>query len=350
MYPNVPSCRNCRPAMTLTSSILPTQAEWLHLFRALLRESSYLPDPIARKYMRRYVVSSYRNYVPKYPKAEVEVTPQRQIRLRRRAKKTLSVLERANEGYNKPLERVLLLSYGRIGERRRELLQPLTAQPIPSDDAAVKSLSTKFSDRWEPPPTLMALLKNQARHRHVALSKLRPQFKQFRPLIPKENTWGRPTPWKRRKNIRRKWYAKALDSVYPPLPSQEWELLQGLVNGTVPWSLPKRRKAPERKETPPGSPPILHPEFLVTGPKKGFTFQRWSRGRPHIITSRFMQRVWNRISVLCPAMTWEPSQETWNIQWGSAKAGLPLALEQKKSSSLFNGVDSKGKTVKSSES
>lgn len=335
--------------MTLTSSILPTRAEWLHLFRALLRESSYLPDPIARSYMRQYVVSSYRVYVPKYPKAEVQVTPLRQIRLRRRAKKTLSVLDRANQGYSKSLDRVLLLSYGRIGARRRELLQPLTTLPTPSDDTAVNSVSSKYTDRWEPPPTLMALLKSQVRQRQIGLCKLRPHFKLFTPPIPKENIWGRPTPWKRRKNIRQKWYAKTLDSVYPPLPAQEWELLQGLANGTISWSPTKRRKAPERKTTSPENPGTLHPEFLVTGPKKGFTFEPWTRGRPHIITSRFMQRAWNRISVLCPAMTWDSSRENWDIQWGSTKPRLPLALEQTKGSPLFNGVDSKGKIVRSSE-
>ena len=336
--------------MTLTSSVLPQKTEWLHLFRALLRQSSYLPDPIAKNYMRQYVVSSYRNYAPKHPKAKVEVPPRRQIRLRRRGRKMLSVLERANQGYTKPLERVLLLSYGRIGKRRRELLQPLVAQPIPEDDAAVKNLPAKFSDQWEPPPTLLALLKNQMKQGPINSAKLRPRFKKPHPSIPKENIWGRPTPFRRRKNIRKEWYAKALDSVYPPLPGQEWELLQGLANGTIPWSPAKRRRAPETKDMPPEYPRNLDPEFLVTGPKKGFTFERVLRGRPHTITSRFMQRVWSRITVLCPTMTWEPSRESWNIKWGSSSFGPSPAVEQAKTSSIFDGVDSRGKILRSSKS
>lgn len=300
--------------------------------------------------MRQYIVSSYRDHAPKYSAVKDDITPQRQVRLRHRAKKTLSVLTRANQGYSKPLDRVLLLSYGRIGKRRRQLLHPLVAQPVPSDDTAVKNLSAKFSDDWKPPPTLMALLKDQARQRHIGQCKLRPHLRLFQPPIPKENSWGRPIPWKRRKNIRLKWYAKALDSVYPPLPGQEWELLQGLVNGTVPWTPPKRRKAPERKDMLPESTQNLDPRFLVTGPTKGFTFGPWTRGRPHNITLRFMRRVWNRISVLCPSMTWETTQERWDIQWGSTLPRPPPALEQTKASLLFDGVDKNGKTVRSSES
>ncbi|KAK2756813.1 hypothetical protein FQN54_005259 [Arachnomyces sp. PD_36] len=335
--------------MTPTASILPSLPEWRHLLRALLRECSYLPDPIARNYMHQYVVSSYRDHAPKYLPTP-DVLPRRQMQLRRRARKTLSVLERANQGYSKPLDRVLLLSYGRIGKRRRQLLEPLIAQPVPSDDTAVDNLSTKFSDDWKPPATLIALLKDQSCRQDIYQCKVRPHLKLFQPTIPEENSWGRPIPRKRRKNIRKKWYAKALDSVYPPLPGQEWELLQGLVSGTVPWTMPKRRKEPIRNDVLPENTQILDPEFLVTGPKKGFTFDRWIRGRPHNITLRFMKRAWNRVSVLCPSMTWDATHQRWDIQWGSTQPRLPPVVKQVKRSSLFDGVDTKGKALRSPES
>lgn len=36
----------------------------LHIFRALLRQCTYLPDPAARQYMHRHIVSRFRDYHP----------------------------------------------------------------------------------------------------------------------------------------------------------------------------------------------------------------------------------------------------------------------------------------------
>src|SRR5437667_8780473 len=107
----------------------------IHLLRALLRQCRYLPDPLARTYVAQHIMSRYHVYHP--PKTPISLrgstkesvrpnnfppSSKRQKKLLRDARKALSTLARANDGLVKPLTKVLLHAYGRIGKRRRQLL------------------------------------------------------------------------------------------------------------------------------------------------------------------------------------------------------------------------------------
>lgn len=116
------STRLSRPLQT------PDPTLWRSLFRATLRECSYLPDPIARDYMREHVVHRYRRS---------RISHRSDPDLARSARHGLSVLQRANQGYQRPLEKVLFMSYGRTGKRRHELLAELMKPQVPRDTAAV---------------------------------------------------------------------------------------------------------------------------------------------------------------------------------------------------------------------
>ncbi|KAL1850634.1 hypothetical protein Plec18167_007921 [Paecilomyces lecythidis] len=321
-------------------SVPPEQ--WRHLLRATLRECSYLPDPIARGYMRDHVRERYRHHASKW-KNPTSIPLPKQFNLRRAARHALSVLQRANEGYLRPLERVMLLSYGRIGKRRHELLEPLLTPEVPPDAEAVAKMlqqPSKFEDGWQPPSIVVDLLRSQQKNGIIGKYGIRPQVKTLAPKIPAENSWGRPLPVSRRRNIRKRWYAAALDSLLPPLPEEEARLLQNLISGTQPWAPVKRRKGITQTPT----TQSLDAKFLVEGPQKGHTFSTFASGRPHNITRRFMRRVWERLSCMIPRMEMTAPNRA-RFEWGmpSRTRREMLTVDKEQASGLFAGLNSDGK-------
>ncbi|OOQ83823.1 hypothetical protein PEBR_32899 [Penicillium brasilianum] len=309
------SVRLSRPLHT------PDPTLWRSLYRATLRECTYLPDPIARGYMREHVVHRYRRS-QKSHRSDLE--------LARSARQGLSVLQRANQGYQRPLERVLHMSYGRIGKRRHELLADLMKPQVPRDTEAVKELIAQpiqFEDGWEPPEIIMSLAKSQIRNGFLSSSRVRPALKNLRPPIPETNSWGKPVPRVRRVNIRKKWYGNMLETLLPPLPSSQLHILDGLIQGTVAWA--PRRTRPADPLTFNGNDedhdPLL--DFLTRGPQKGHTFREWSSGRPHEITDRFMRRLWRRVSSLVPRRQYSVTANKWSFIWDTPKAMPQLAFE-----------------------
>ncbi|RAK97908.1 uncharacterized protein BO80DRAFT_179008 [Aspergillus ibericus CBS 121593] len=315
-----------------------TREAWLHLYRALIRQCSYLPDPIARVQMQAYILDRFRRSAAE----EKELPLLRQQALRKSALSELSLLNRANDGYIKPLEKVLHLAYGRRGKRRHDLIEAF----IPPAKKGAHPV-TDFSDGWEPPSHMVALLKAQNHNAMITLLNAGLYVKETTPSIPSENIWGKPLSESRRMNIRSRWYTKARGNMFPPLPDKELKLLEGLILGTTPWTPPKRRKPVETSPTHVDSD-INLALFLEKGPQKGDTFEKYADGRPHIITRRFMQRLWKRLSCLIPRVKWDTKTRKPIFSWDVIHRGPKLAvlLEEDLASEIFGGVDAAGKKIK----
>lgn len=337
-----------------TSKSIISPEQWRHLLRALLRECSYLPDPIARSCMHSHIIQRYRRYTDK-PDPEQQNDVLWQSRIRRSALQRLSLLKRANEGYSRPLERVLHMSYGRTGKRRRELLATLITPEIAADTSAVEELIKEpvmFEDGWKPPSIVVDLLKSQLNNPLIKELDVRPLVKALQPQIPKENSWGRPLARCRQRNIRKGWYQVALESLLPPLPEADWNTLQGLLSGSLPWAPVKRRKKAVgawSDSSSSSSDGGLDVRFLVEGPSKGDTFRAFANGRPHKITRRFMRRLWQRVSCLVPRMTWNDAAKRHDFRWDSPKRGQDLSLPvgNAPASDIFHGIDAQGKLIRS---
>ena len=273
--------------------------------------------------MRSYVLDRYRRaFESKLP----------EDKLIRSAQKGLSLLQRANEGYPRPLDKVLLMSYGRIGKRRHELIAQLLKPEVPTDTNSLRELVESVSiyqDGWEPPQIVTSLIKSQMNHGVFTASRLRPQLKIVAPVIPDQNSWGRPVGRSRRINIRRRWYIDTLYSLLPPLPEQELNILNGLIAGTVPWRSPKQKPV-----NPPAPQNDTVLQFLTDGPQKGLTFGSYVNGRPHKITSRSMRRQWKRISAFVPRMHWNPIGKKWGFHWDTSKVVPRVAFEVDQESDL----------------
>lgn len=299
---------------------LSTPQQWRHLFRATLRECTYLPDPIARNYMKNHIISRYRSGSSRSTKAGPQVV--------HAARNALSVLRRANEGFSRPLEKVLFLSYGRTGRRRHELLAQLLTPEIPKDSTDLKKLlaqPAQYDDGWEPPAIVKSLAASQMQNTVVATVRVRPLIKNLEAPIPEHDSWGEEFAKSRKRNLRKRWYNTTLSSLLPPLPEKDLQILDGLISGTIPWEPIKRRKV-----TPPATPATSEGELftlLARGPEKGRTFAEYANGRPHTLTARFMRRQWRRLSALVPRQYWNPTSQRWRFMWDSPKEIPRLSLD-----------------------
>ena len=289
----------------------------LHLYRALLRESHYLPDSQARAYLHEYVTHSYRKHLPQDHRRRKAIPLRRQTALLHRGRKILSVLRRANDGYIRPLQNILCLTYGRKGKRRRLLMDKLMEEDIPPDHTAVEALldNHTYSRDWKPPIKVQALMRSQTKNSDHFDRTVWGSFRlRSTPDIPEKNTWGRPMPEKRVKNLMRKWYAKQADRLLPPLPEAEFKRLQALCRGQIgpeDGPVPRRKRAFSSSE----SAVLLNEKLLLEAPPKSRTFEAYSQGRPHRLTLRLLQRLWVIIFQHVPAMQWDPVRKKWVVKW-----------------------------------
>lgn len=278
-------------------------------------------------------------------------------------------LQRANEGDRKMLLKALSMAYGRIGKRRRELLQPLlldreldldeaSSNENKSDESLDTLLSPSPSERQpatsttrpdkqpakkkadEPvkakikayvndlPAELRALVKSQIESSPPTIARRNPR--RLGVEIPELNSWYKPMPDVRVKNKLSEWYASLLSTVQAPLPDQEWERLRDLALGVNRPQLSRPRRA---KLTPPSS--VL--EMVVARGKLPDNLFR--KDYAHHITPRFMQRLWAEVFSQSPLMSYDSASDKWNVVWGhhvlqdskrDKKSDAPATLDQTK--------------------
>lgn len=331
----------------------PQQANYVrHLLRALLRECTYLPDAFARQWMSQYILSRFRSYTFKAWQNEQQSIDGFEKRLKAKeleARKGLSQLKRANAGERKCLLKVLLMAYGRVGKRRHELMRPLlplrgrsdvqVPQEHEEDNVQSDEVVEVASDEMEHDldsmaeenathlfqtasrtldltPQLRALLISQIRNSPPSLTRANPR--RLQPEIPELNSWLRPMPQKRIKNMKKKHYAYLLDRVHPPLPKDEWFRLRDLASGRT--KIPNNLQPPRRKSA--GSEddgsPWLARTALEQVVKYGKVPDRaFENQKAHDITPRFMQRLYAQVFSQCPLMELEDAATNrWKVTWG----------------------------------
>lgn len=273
------------------------------------------------------------------------------------------------------------MTYGRVGKRRRQLVAQLTLENPPIESTMIYDQGPVLGSQ------LKALVISQMNYPDKSLKGDKLSLK---PRIPEINTWGRPVPVNRVRNLKSEWYAELLDIIMPPLPEEEWDRLRGLASGRTSWDGP----VPRRKTVSTGEGGISvggHGELgldvgqIGTSHKSddsitdnslvGWQDHTSSPGtrvddpisisvesfqhskdeptrrlntNPHELTPRFMRRRWAEVFALCPTMAWDSVQNNWNVKWGfmqtkdkSANLG-PVVFK-----GLFEGVDDNGKCYRS---
>jgi len=237
---------NQNPTMSRPLRIPKPQTP-LHLYRHLLRESSYLPPP-ARPFIDKQIKDRFAR-----DRNDVDERSAKRIR---QAHHDLRYLRAANAGDMTRMQRVLLRAFGRLGRRRRELMSRVLVRDAPTDTdelarqaadaAAIASENRRIDwlDSWD-----IDKLRRYANSQVQAglTNSPRPQIAthQTQPakVIPAENSWGRPLAPKLYRTKLKKMWAAVADKCMPPLPRKEWETLKAIAEGTVQggWLPPPRR-------------------------------------------------------------------------------------------------------------
>ncbi|KAH7128144.1 hypothetical protein B0J11DRAFT_263563 [Dendryphion nanum] len=370
------------PLPSLQQSFSTSQAKSIHLLRALLRESSYLPDANARSFFHTYILNRFRAYQPN-PKARntnrikkkaISNPDARLSHVQRTAYKGLNLLRRANNGEPRPLWKVLLMAYGRIGKRRFDLLDNLLQKPgaasteetlasAPTElaplegmyhsnkawlkffDAPKERLKGKYtisiSNRY---PRLKVVLTTQVQNR-VALGR---SMKRAFLETPINNIWERPMPIKRARNDVRRWYAFTMSRLLPHLPTEEWDTLHAMVIGE------KRWKDRVVRRTPAGTNALSEEDHSLAVIDAGIRMDRLTKADmrcgqydQHRITSHMMRRLYAKILSMSCKLKFDEARNRWEAQWGSfSHLGLS-SMVVPVDDALFAGVTHKGTLLES---
>jgi hypothetical protein len=322
----VPSLPSSHPSTTADRR--PYESR--RLLRGLLRECTFLPDSHARKWTKEYVLNRYRRYQWKaWEHRKDEEYGRRLDRKLKDAKAGLGLLKRANDGERKPLLKILLMAYGRIGKRRHELMLPLLPAAMQAElrraeneaesDPPNEVQAPGPSNRDAPgifvghpvsaddlTPQMRALLQSQLHSPPPHLT--RTQLRRINPQIDELNSWHRPMPRKRVNNQLRKWYADLLSKVHPPLSMPEWLRLKRLALGEETEAFIPRRKF---LADPRSGPLEMVMQFGKPNAKQAF-----GNRDAHQLTRRYMQRLWAQVFAQCPVMAWDTERAQWLVTWG----------------------------------
>ena len=320
----------------------------LHLYRALLRETSYLPDPASRDYLGRYIPKAFRQ---SYEIQDLAKSLQEK-RIRSVTKShegLLRTVSLANAGRIHHLSKILSLTYGRTGRRRHELLEDLRQSEKPAfatDYLPAPPTSGPQPSRKSRPPTplptkVMAIAKSQM-NTHDDLFPFT-NIKKVKPWLPETNTWGRPLPKCRERNIIRANDKIILSRLMPPLPEQEWKKLGELAKGEQAWKGPMTRRV---RGTRSSSTNEESPDDYAT------TIEKWVAkdvGESFETSSRTMRNLWTKIWAQCPLVTESPNlDQSWRVNWGRIQKGAVLQTppSEEEFQLLFGGMDTVGKRIR----
>lgn len=269
--------------------------------------------------------------------------------------------------------KILSQAYGREGPRRRVLIKDLLEpeeEDLPQDNIALSQMITGVtvsSQAAEVNPTKRfdAFLKSQLTL-PSEIQRGQDSFKELKPKIPPLNIWGRPMPLKRQANLRKEWWAQALDKIHPPVPHHEWDRLRGLATGVTPmWNFILPRKAPEDPE----KLAVVDYELVVNNlrnPAREVGTLEWRADHKQVFVApknkeiqigkktlktaynfqRTMRRIYARIWAITPKMYKDLDTKEWVVEWGDASSQIledPVAILSGNQLELFEGLDGKAK-------
>lgn len=363
-----------------------SQLKSLHLLRALLREATYLPDPSARSYFRRYIIGRFRAYQPTqnatsqakafrrsgFRRRPITVIESRTAEMQKKAQQGLNYLRRANMGERNCLQKVLLHTYGRIGRRRYALLDelikpdPLVAAEVdqadPEEFAPLQKLyysdrpvlrlfdkPKKISDRKvtfslsAPYSRLQAVITGQVQ-KGAALHALLKSTKLETDIY---NVWERPMPIKRARNNIRRWYKDTMGKLLPPLPNAEWDHLKALATGESRWAgiVPRRKPAIESEQSEHqfiSSQVAIEQAIALDKPSKADKRAEFHPATNNITTRR-MRRLYAEVLSYCCKLEWDVTRRGWVSRWAPT---VPPVFNFAAGGALFSGVDEKGRPPK----
>ncbi|KAI6785508.1 uncharacterized protein J7T54_007151 [Emericellopsis cladophorae] len=236
----------------------PAPSHPLHLYRHLLRQTSYLPPVLSPTFRARLRRTFRQN---RYQKTHV---PRRIAR----AKASLRTLSAANNGDSKCMRHLIDEGFGRSGKRRATLLRQFLVPEGPQDSDALEALTSGnqqsvqrstaategeqnpeathlkskkqkygFLQAWDR-PKLLRFLKSQ-KDQMGAASADRGVLWNVGDIksvkedneVPELNKWGKPPGETLVRAKQAKFWKRNVEKILPPLGRGEWEMLEKLSIG-----------------------------------------------------------------------------------------------------------------------
>ncbi len=304
-------------------------------------------------------MSRFRTYSFKVWKhRDDESFERRLVKAESEARNALSVLQRANAGQLNRMRKVFLMAYGRTGKRRHELMRPLleiqsetpshepddheselhlddvneveesgrdvakaNVPPPASKDAVLYAFGDMVEHDLGLSPQLLALVKSQIRAAPESSTRRNP--KRIKAVVPALNSWHRPMPKCRVKNMLKQQYATLLERTLPPLPEHEWQRLRGLATGDADLEVtPARRKsvATSVGSSEAGKPQTALEIAVMYGKAPASTFDR----PDYVLCARAMRRLYAAIFKQCPLLELDHERNAWKVTWGSKVLHEPM--------------------------
>ncbi|KAI2641297.1 hypothetical protein GGS21DRAFT_367559 [Xylaria nigripes] len=342
----------------------------LHIYRHLLRESTYLPN-LCRSWVTSRIQTRFRECRFKTPS-----TPHV-----KQAHAALRNLRSANSGHVQRLLRLLYMATGRLGKRRRILSTTQLSVIPPSDTAELEKsrLEAPLSQPNHPTddsatPLKQTWLENWSLNKisAIAHSQLSQQSNAWpqqmrRALDPEqaisgENCFGQPFRPKRAQNRLKNHWASVLRQLMPPLPEGEWDHLASLVTGDtnvdalrVPSRRPVAQSMQEDNTDSMDQPwdwsqhatrPAREIERGAARKMKSLTGMEdqdpRGHGRPiglRVISPRKLQRLYGHIWEMSPILKTKPGNK-YSVTWGRKE--LKVSAPSTKDLLFFQGVAEDG--------
>jgi hypothetical protein len=354
----------------MSSLRLPPPQTTLQLYRHLLREATYLP-PVVKPFFVDRIRTRFQRH---------KTDPEPEYRLNK-AHKDLRYLRAANGGDYARMRRVLMLGFGRIGRRRRELIDELIRRDKPTDTAELEKFIADTRDsalshndwlgKWNT-VKILALTRSQST---VDLPETPLPTKGTRTSdpaknVPTENVWGRPLSPKLARSKLRKEYKFVIRRLLPPVEEKEWELLKQLAagQGGPEWDTPSRRRTVAKTTADEDAANdewewedyILKPVRAVDAKRsrrmKALTgavdetspFPKTALGI-HKFNKRVWQRLYTDIWRMTPKMEPKPQwAHKWEVQWGVNKLEVSKATADY--AEFFEGTSNTPAPTKSKKS
>jgi hypothetical protein len=347
---------------------IPHPKTAIHLYRHLLRESTYLPQ-LCRSWIVHRIQDRFRIHRHKR-------LPSLYIK---RAHASLRYLRSANAGHVRRLERLCLMATGRVGKRRRILLAEQLSKPIIADTAELRVARLTSPDALYGTVPIEAhdWLENWFVHKILALarSQLSHQNSDWphtmrREIDPKKtlsktNCFNQPPGPRLARNRLKKHFGLLLDQIMAPLPEGEWQNLEALVLSSsqnhllkIPARRPVARPVQEDSSSDLADEEwnwaqhVLYPARKLergnSRKMKSLTGREdqdpRGHGRPigiRFISPHVLQRIYRRIWEMSPLVTRKPGQNAWTVTWG--RKPRQLSVPSTGELAFFQGVGKDGK-------
>ncbi|KAM0326592.1 hypothetical protein ACHAQA_006461 [Verticillium albo-atrum] len=351
----------------------------LHLYRHLLREASYLPS-IARPHISDRIRSRFRSTRDNLKSFQWTGKPDKTLEnaareTQRRTKaalwegcRHLRRLRAANAGDVARMLRILRVAFGRLGKRRRELLNDLLHQDPPADTAALEArlgkltiaetatdklttgkkelpLKPRTPDHWDTANLILYLRSQKRQQDHTTpaswprtlLTNTNPE----RGLDQLMTILDQPMPERRLRIRREKWWKTAAERLMPPLAKPEWHLLAQAARGDLPAD--QYKTLPRRPVAQSGSVPTEQtqktwnwnsyaekPAFFVERPRAGRNsrvvdlpdvgpYGTNPQSRVRALSGRQLRRQYLNLWESCSFAEQDPTTLKKSFQWGTRK-------------------------------